>query len=110
MTVNRLAVLALAAVGVAAASVPASIAVAASTASEPRNASARIATFSVANLTCPTCPIAVKTAMQRVAGVRSVKVDFQTKRATVVFDPKVTNVAAIAAASTNAGYPARSAS
>jgi mercuric ion binding protein len=35
-----------------------------------------------------------------------VEIDFGARTATVVFDPSVTNAAAIAAASTNAGYPA----
>jgi mercuric ion binding protein len=48
----------------------------------------------------------VKKAMQGVEGVSSVAVDFDAKTATVVFDPSVTNVARIAEASTNAGYPA----
>ena len=65
------------------------------------------ATFAVAKMTCATCPITVKKAMSAVQGVRSVKVDFESKTATVEFDPKLTNVAAIAAASTNAGYPAK---
>ena len=47
--------------------------------------------------------------MERVKGVRSANVDFDTKTATVVYDPRVTNLGAIAAASTNAGYPARAA-
>ena len=64
-------------------------------------------TFSIANMTCPTCPITVNTAMSNVHGVRSVKVDLSSKTATVAFDPKLTNVGAIAAASTNAGYPAK---
>jgi mercuric ion binding protein len=49
----------------------------------------------------------VKTAMSMVNGVRSVKVDLNSKTATVEFDPTLTNAAAIAAASTNAGYPAK---
>ena len=64
-------------------------------------------TFSIANMTCPTCPITVKTAMSGVRGVQSVKIDLRSKAAIVVFDPVVTNAAAIAAASTNAGYPAK---
>ena len=70
-------------------------------------ATLRSATFVVAKMTCATCPITVKKAMSAVQGVRSVEVDFESKTATVEFDPKVTNVAAIAAASTNAGYPAK---
>ena len=63
--------------------------------------------FIVENMTCGTCPITVKKAMSRVAGVRSVEIDFDAKTATVVFDPAVTSPEAIAAASTNSGYPAR---
>ena len=38
---------------------------------------------------------------------RSVKVDFVAKTATVVFDPSAASLSEIAAASTNAGYPAK---
>ena len=66
-----------------------------------------VASFAVAKMTCATCPITVKKAMSAVSGVQSVKIDFGSKTATVAFDPKLTNTAAIAAASTNAGYPAK---
>ncbi|MFZ5608051.1 MAG: heavy-metal-associated domain-containing protein [Pseudomonadota bacterium] len=65
--------------------------------------------FSVDNMTCATCPIAVRTAMERVEGVASVKVDYEAKTATVVFDPQRTTAAEIAKASADAGYPARAA-
>ncbi|MEQ1755916.1 MAG: cation transporter [Micropepsaceae bacterium] len=65
------------------------------------------ATFAVENMTCGACPITVKKAMLRVAGVRSVQIDFEKKIATVVFDRSVASPEAIAAAATNAGYPAR---
>ncbi|MBI1365935.1 MAG: heavy-metal-associated domain-containing protein [Alphaproteobacteria bacterium] len=64
------------------------------------------ARFSIKNMTCATCPISVRKAMMRVDGVKSVTIDFDTKIATVVYDPAVTTPAAIAAASTNIGYPA----
>ncbi|MDP2129452.1 MAG: cation transporter [Cypionkella sp.] len=64
-------------------------------------------TFAIENMTCAMCPITVKTAMEGVAGVRTVEVDFDTKTARATFDPKRTSAAAIAAASTNAGYPAQ---
>ncbi|MBL8537046.1 MAG: heavy-metal-associated domain-containing protein [Hyphomonadaceae bacterium] len=67
----------------------------------------RTASFIVDNMTCATCPITVRTAMSRVDGVRSVEVDFATKRATVSYDPARATPDAIAQASTNAGYPAR---
>ncbi|GAB4365941.1 MAG: hypothetical protein Kow00114_23540 [Kiloniellaceae bacterium] len=69
-------------------------------------AAAQTATFAIQNMTCALCPVTVKKAMEGVAGVESVSVDFDAKTATVVFDPSVTNADAIAAASANAGYPA----
>ncbi|MBB5518364.1 heavy-metal-associated domain-containing protein [Amphiplicatus metriothermophilus] len=72
-------------------------------ATEAREATAR---FAIENMTCPTCPISVRAAMNRVDGVKSVEVDFDTKTATVVYDPARTTAAEIAAASTKVGYPA----
>lgn len=69
-------------------------------------AAIQTALFFVENMTCATCPITVRLAMEGIEGVRSAEVDFETKSATVVFDPALTNPEAIAAASTNAGYPA----
>jgi mercuric ion binding protein len=65
------------------------------------------ATFAVANMTCATCPITVKTAMKAVPGVQSVNVNFEKKTAVVVFDPSRAKPAAIAAASTSVGFPAK---
>ena len=39
--------------------------------------------------------------------MKSAKIDYKTKTAVVVFDDSAATVDAIAAASTNAGYPAR---
>ncbi len=69
----------------------------------------QMTTFVIENMTCALCPVTVKKAMRQVPGVKSVAVDFDAKTATVVFDPSQTTIAAIAAASTNAGYPAHSA-
>lgn len=69
-------------------------------------AAVETANFAVKNMTCALCPVTVKTAMERVKGVRSVEIDLSAKTATVAFDPSMTTVEAIAAASTNAGYPA----
>ena len=62
--------------------------------------------FSVEKMTCATCPIAVRKAMERVDGVREVKVDFDSKTAVVTFDSAMTTADAIGAASTNVGFPA----
>jgi mercuric ion binding protein len=69
-------------------------------------AAAQSATFAVENMTCALCPVTVKKAMEKVVGVQSVRIDFAARTATVVFDPAVTSIEAIAAASTDAGYPA----
>lgn len=65
------------------------------------------ATFAIESMTCALCPITVRKAMEGVEGVRSVQVDFEAKTAAVVFDTSATSPAEIAAASTNAGYPAK---
>lgn len=64
-------------------------------------------TFAIGNMTCPTCPITVKTAMSRVPGVKTVTIDFAAKTATVTYDPSVVTPAKIAAASTGVGFPAQ---
>ena len=66
----------------------------------------RTVLFEVENMTCVTCPIAVKAAMRRVDGVEQVEIDYQTREASVTFDPRRTSSDAIAQASTHAGYPA----
>ncbi|WP_157018063.1 heavy-metal-associated domain-containing protein [Mesorhizobium xinjiangense] len=66
----------------------------------------RAATFDVPGMTCALCPVTVRKAMEGVEGVRQVEVDFDARTATVVFDPSMTTIETIAAASTNAGYPA----
>lgn len=62
--------------------------------------------FNVPGMTCATCPITVKIAMSGVEGVQSVEVDYETRSATVLFDPVLTDAASIAEASAQAGYPA----
>ncbi len=62
--------------------------------------------FTVENMTCAACPITVKKAMSRVDGVKDVTVDYDAKTATVIFDSSLANVADIASASTDVGYPA----
>ena len=63
------------------------------------------AVLDVKNMTCATCPITVKKALQKVPGVAAVTVDYQHKSATVTFDPDKTTIAALTQATTNAGYP-----
>lgn len=62
--------------------------------------------FAIEKMTCAMCPITVKKAMSKIEGVKTVVMDFDAKIATAIFDPTVTTASEIAAASTNAGYPA----
>ena len=69
-------------------------------------AALQMASFSVENMTCATCPITVQRAMEGIAGVDDVTIDYAAKTAVARFDPAQTTAGAIAAASTDAGYPA----
>ncbi|ESW73233.1 cation transporter [Mesorhizobium sp. C277A] len=69
-------------------------------------AAERTVTFGVDNMTCASCPYIVKTSMASVAGVDDVAISLEAMTATVTFDDGKTTAEAIAAASTNAGYPA----
>ena len=69
-------------------------------------AAERTVTFSVENMTCALCPITVRTAIERVSGVKDVQVDFESKTAVVVFDDAQAAVEVIAEASQQAGFPA----
>ena len=64
------------------------------------------ARFTIGNMTCATCPIAVRKAMMRVEGVKSVDIDYAARTAEVVYDTAATTPELIAAASTDVGYPA----
>lgn len=63
-------------------------------------------TLTVKKMTCALCPFTVSKAIKNVEGVVSVNVEFTSKTAQVTFDDSITNVNTVAAASTNAGYPA----
>lgn len=62
-------------------------------------------TLAIENMTCAACPITVRKSLEKVSGVSKVKVDFDTKTATVTFDPAKTDVEALTRATTEAGYP-----
>lgn len=63
------------------------------------------ATLTVSKMTCGTCPIAVRKALERVPGVESAKIDFKTKLAMVAFDPGKTKPEALVEAITDTGFP-----
>ena len=76
------------------------------TLNEPRLPRPRGDTLTVDKMYCATCPLTVRAAILKVPGVTSVKVDFKTKTAVVTFDASKTTPEAVAAASTDVGYPA----
>ena len=75
--------------------------------SVPVTAEEQSVTLAVDKMFCAMCPITVTKAMEKVDGVLSVKVDYNTKTAVVIFDDTETDWQTVALASTNAGYPAR---
>jgi mercuric ion binding protein len=64
-------------------------------------------TLAVDNMTCGTCPIVVRKALERVPGVSSATVDFDKKTATVTFDPDRATSARLTRATTEAGFPSK---
>ena len=73
--------------------------------SAPAWAATKTVTLSVPSMTCATCPITVKKALQKVDGVIDAKVTWEPKEAMVTFDDAKTNVRALTEATRNAGYP-----
>lgn len=68
-------------------------------------AAERTVTLAVENMECVSCPYIVQESLEAVTGVSSVEVSFLEKTAVVTFDDEQTDVAALTAATTNAGYP-----
>ena len=68
-------------------------------------AAPRTVTLAVPGMTCATCPITVKKAVTKVAGVTKVDVNLDKLQATVTFDDSRTTVTALTKATTDAGYP-----
>lgn len=62
-------------------------------------------TLNVPGMTCKFCPITIRKALEKVPGVTEVKAEFETKTATVTFEPTKTNSEALIKATANAGYP-----
>lgn len=68
-------------------------------------ASQQSVVLSVPGMSCASCPITVKAALNKVPGVVGVKTDLSKRQTTVNFDDTKTDVAALARATANAGYP-----
>lgn len=71
----------------------------------PAWAATQTVTLSVPGMTCAACPITVKTALSKIAGVEKTEVSFEKREAAVIFDDTKTSLAALIQATTDAGYP-----
>jgi len=61
--------------------------------------------LSVPGMDCELCPITVRKALEKTAGVKSAHVDLASKTATVEYDPQITSPQKLTGATANAGYP-----
>ena len=75
--------------------------------SAPVWAATKTVTLDVPGMTCPTCPITIKKALNKVQGVSKVDVSYEKKQAVVTFDDTKTDTTALVKATTNAGYPSQ---
>ena len=62
-------------------------------------------TLNVAGMTCSSCPITVKKALNKVKGVQQVKTSLKLKQAIIRFDDTQTSPQKLVEVTTNAGYP-----
>jgi periplasmic mercuric ion binding protein len=76
-------------------------------AASPAIAAEKSVTLAVDNMYCSACPHIVKQSLAKVAGVGEVAVSYEKKTAIVSYDDQKTTLAALTAATTNAGYPSR---
>lgn len=67
-------------------------------------AAEKTVTLSVPGMYCASCPYIVKQSLAKIGGVGQVKTSLETKTAIVTYDDQKTNVAALTAATANAGY------
>lgn len=72
----------------------------------PLWAATQTITLSIPGMNCPTCPITVKKALNRVDGVSHIDVNLRRREAHVTFDSTKATVEDLARASRNAGFPA----
>ncbi len=61
--------------------------------------------LSVPDMDCSTCPITVRKALEKVAGVQNVKATLAPPEAMVTFDDATTSIEKLTEATKNAGYP-----
>ena len=77
----------------------------------PVHAAEKTVVLDIKNANCVLCPPIVRQSLQRVSGVKTVKIDQANQMAdfmaTITFDDTAASVPKLIAATTNAGFPAR---
>ena len=68
-------------------------------------AAERSVMLEIQNMTCPLCPLTIKKALSKVAGVRQVEIDYEKKLARITFDDVETTAEKLTEAITDAGFP-----
>jgi mercuric ion binding protein len=71
----------------------------------PAAAAQRTVVLSVPGMNCAACPITVRKALEKVAGVQKVKATLEPPEAVVTFDDAKTGVDQLTQATRGAGYP-----
>jgi periplasmic mercuric ion binding protein len=77
----------------------------AATFSVPVWAATKTVVLSVSGMTCAACPITVKKALNKIAGVEKIDISFEKREAAVTFDDAKTNPETLTKATEDAGYP-----
>ena len=65
----------------------------------------RTVLLTIPTMDCATCPVTIRMALMRVAGVSKARVSYDRREARVTFDDSKTNVAALTQATNDVGYP-----
>ena len=63
--------------------------------------------LSVPDMNCSACPITVRKALEKVAGVHNVRASLEPPEASVTFDDAKTSIEKLTEATKKAGYPSR---
>ncbi len=75
------------------------------TAAPHAQAELRTVQLEVKGMSCATCPLTVRLALKKVAGVSDAKVTLEPPLAIVTYEDSKTSAAELARATTKAGYP-----
>ena len=71
----------------------------------PAGAAPQTVVLSVPSMYCEACPLTVRKALEKVAGVQKVNATYEAREATVIYDDAKTSVEKLTEATKRAGYP-----